>query len=246
MRKFAQFISSMLFVFWVCIPVAKAQDVAVTEANSDSAVRLGLNRTLTVRLAQTGGTGYRWVLGKTADSRILALASTINDGKGEEKFGGRTRQVFRYTGRSVGTTELTLSLTRSSGQEIDEAETFRLTVEVVGGSDSTGSGVTLRDSDNGRRVQFHAGDTISIRLAVTAGTGYRWTPDRVPIALLRAVGQPQIEKPKSGRLGVDTMQVFRYQVLREGEGQLRFAYRRGVQKGAKTLRTWQVNFTTLR
>ena len=163
MRYVLRFICLLLMVCGYA-HIAAAQNVTVTEKDTDKTVRLGLGRTLTVRLAQTAGTGYRWILGKTDDSRILALASSINDGKGEEKFGGRTRQVFRYTGRSAGTTTLTLALTRTSGDEIDEAETFRLTVEVGSSSGVKGSTVSLSESDNGKNVKFRVGDTVSIHL----------------------------------------------------------------------------------
>jgi predicted secreted protein len=244
MRHYTQWICSILLILWGWTPLAKAQDVTVTEKDTNKTVRLGLGRTLTVRLAQTGGTGYRWTLSDTVDSTILSLASTDTQGKGADTIGGKAAQVFRYTGRSAGTTNLTAALTRKTGDEIEEAETFRLTVEVGSSSGVKGSSVSLSAKDNGTSVKLRVGEVITVSLSSIGRTNFRWMPDTVPIVMLQSVGRPQTINKIDARATIT--QIFRYRVLREGTGKLSFAFRSGFQKGSKVSQSWQINFTASR
>jgi inhibitor of cysteine peptidase len=85
-------------------------------------------------------------------------------------------------------------------------------------TDRLGAMVTLTDQDNGRRLAAHRGETIEIRLAENATTGYRWAPDAIDARLIEFVGATADYPSKA--LGSGGVAIFRFRVVGAGAGTL--------------------------
>ncbi len=92
----------------------------------------------------------------------------------------------------------------------------------------SGKKVTLSETNDGKTVPVHIGDTVIVQLSSNASTGYSWRPATLtPTGVVTASGASEYVKPKyvPGMVGRPGTQVFRFKALKAGEAKLQLEYR---------------------
>ena len=101
--------------------------------------------------------------------------------------------------------------------------------------------IALTESDNGGRITATVGDTIDIRLAENATTGYRWVLEQPRSAVLTARDSGS-DYPDQ-KLGSSGQASFRLGVSGPGTETLRLVYQRPWDSGATGQRGFSVEVT---
>lgn len=102
--------------------------------------------------------------------------------------------------------------------------------------------VTVTDQDNGKDIDLPSSQTLVVKLASNASTGYRWTVEGDP-APLKLEKQTYRKSTKSSAMGAPGMQVFQFTAGSSGIANLKLNYHRSFeynQPPAKTF-TLRVN-----
>jgi inhibitor of cysteine peptidase len=107
-----------------------------------------------------------------------------------------------------------------------------------------GTLITLTDHDNGTTVTAHVGDTVEVRLAENATTGYRWAAEYVDAAVVELL-DTSADYPASG-IGASGVTVFRVLVQGAGSGSLGFKCWRPWEGDDGVLRRFAVVITATR
>jgi predicted secreted protein len=87
----------------------------------------------------------------------------------------------------------------------------------------------VTDADKGTQVQLKNGDFLDVHLKSNPTTGYRWYVHPNSTPLLKLVGQSQTQAPQPG-VGRPIFQIFRFQVVANGEGVVLLHYVRSWEK----------------
>lgn len=98
--------------------------------------------------------------------------------------------------------------------------------------------ITLTESDNGKSIQSHVGDTIVIQLGENATTGYTWAfnkPDASILALQNSTYTPSGTKPGQGG-----MREFTFLAKNPGTVHLQFKYWRSFVGDSSILDRYNV------
>ena len=81
--------------------------------------------------------------------------------------------------------------------------------------------VSLADTDNGRTVNVHLGDTVQVALRENATTGYRWAIDRYDEEFIEAIGSESHYAPDTkNSVGVGGTVAFIFRGKKAGTGEV--------------------------
>lgn len=81
----------------------------------------------------------------------------------------------------------------------------------------------ITDADKGTSVQLKLADILEVRLKCNPTTGYMWYVHPKSTPLLKLIGQPQTQTREPG-VGRPILQVFRFQPVAHGDGNLLLHY----------------------
>ncbi len=99
--------------------------------------------------------------------------------------------------------------------------------------------VTIKDADNGTRVEINSGEILAVELSAQLGTGFGWKVLAAGKNLAQK-GEPQ-QIAKEGQMpGAPNSQVFKFKAAERGEAELKLQYVEGWKKDAKPLRDFTV------
>jgi inhibitor of cysteine peptidase len=99
--------------------------------------------------------------------------------------------------------------------------------------------VNIGPKDNGKRVEVNADNMLCLSLLSNPSTGYEWAVDEIDENVMRQVGESE-SKPGSDLLGAPGEQVFRFQVVGEGQATLKLIYHRPWEKDAEPAKTFSI------
>lgn len=205
-----------------------ARTVTLGKETNNGSVRLNIGDTLLVRLPSNPSTGYSWFVGQN-NPQVLRFAGQVTE-RGVGGTGAAGAQVLTFRAMSSGGVGLTLSYRKPSMLGVDAADRYRLLV-TVGRGGGTARTVTIDESFSNGRVDVRYGDTLAVRLASNAGTGFRWSlAGGSP--LVRFAGERT--EPGAGARKSDVTRVLLYRVVetrRAKAGRLTFVYERPSQPG---------------
>ena len=91
----------------------------------------------------------------------------------------------------------------------------------------------ITDADKDGSVQIKLADILEVRLKCDPTTGYMWYVHPKSTQLLKLVGQPQTQAHEPG-VGRPILQVFRFQPVSQGDGNLLLHY----------IRSWEPEVTS--
>jgi predicted secreted protein len=97
--------------------------------------------------------------------------------------------------------------------------------------------IVVSSADNGKTLKVKTGQSISVRLPVQRGTGYSWQFPK-PQALFTVKEEKDISH-KSVRPEAEEMQTFLLSVLKSGEAEVLFQYRRPWEETAAPAKTFR-------
>ncbi len=102
--------------------------------------------------------------------------------------------------------------------------------------------VTLDAARSGQTVPLSVGQEVTVTLPANPSTGFSWTIANQP-AFLEPLGGA-IHVPDASRPGAGGMSTWKFKVTAQGEGTLRFVYRRSWEQvpPEKTVR-WKLDAT---
>ncbi|MCI0456140.1 MAG: protease inhibitor I42 family protein [Gemmataceae bacterium] len=102
--------------------------------------------------------------------------------------------------------------------------------------------VTLTIKDNEGKTRLAAGTTLVVKLDMQAGTGYGWVVARSDAKVLKSLGKPTIERPDKDKkvVGGKATQVFRFEAVAKGTGELELHYKRVFEKDKPPAKTFKV------
>jgi inhibitor of cysteine peptidase len=103
--------------------------------------------------------------------------------------------------------------------------------------------MALTEDDSGRRLDIAVGQEAVVRLASNPSTGYKWAPADTRSAVMAVVGEPSFEPPARPLPGAPGTEVWRLKAMTEGQGEVRFEYRRPWERAQAPARA--VSFTFL-
>jgi inhibitor of cysteine peptidase len=106
-----------------------------------------------------------------------------------------------------------------------------------GGEDK---GTTLTEKDSGKKIELKKGDLLSLKLEMTAGTGFTWVIAKNETAQLAPQGKPTVIPAKKGVVGGKATQVFQFKAAAEGTSDLELHYRRPFEKDKEPAKTFKV------
>ncbi len=86
--------------------------------------------------------------------------------------------------------------------------------------------IILTDNDHGREVPLTIGETLTLKLECSPGTGYSWEIVHNNRNLLELQGEPRFEAIKGGVLGGIEYQIFHFKALAAGTNILELHYTR--------------------
>jgi len=99
--------------------------------------------------------------------------------------------------------------------------------------------VTMKE--NGTSVTLHPGDILEVALPATLGTGYSWKVANSAANVLKAQGEPAAGAAgSSAQAGQSENQVFLFNTLAKGTGQLELQYLRPWEKDRKPAKTFSL------
>jgi inhibitor of cysteine peptidase len=99
---------------------------------------------------------------------------------------------------------------------------------------------TLTEKDNGKKVQLKKGDALTLKLEMTAGTGYTWLVAKNNSEQLSPQGKPTVVPAKKGVLGGKATQVFQFKADSPGASDLELHYKRPFEKDKEPAKTFKV------
>lgn len=87
----------------------------------------------------------------------------------------------------------------------------------------------LTDSDKGAKISLYDGDQVELRLTSNPSTGFQWSvhPDSTPLMKLDSQSNEPSKEPGVGRPSV---QIFRFEAVKRGNGVLLLHYVRSWEK----------------
>jgi len=100
--------------------------------------------------------------------------------------------------------------------------------------------VTLTEKDNATSVALRSGDSVVVRLSVTAGTGYSWQLENEKKEILPLDGKPEFERSSETKPGQTGTQIFHFIAKDKGEVSLVFRLIRPWEKEVRPLKTYTV------
>ncbi len=102
--------------------------------------------------------------------------------------------------------------------------------------------VTLTIKDHEGKAKLAVGNNLVVRLDVQAGTGFQWVVARSDEKQLKALGKPTFEKPDKDKkvVGGKTTQVFRFEAVAKGTGELELHFKRVFEKDKPPAKTFKV------
>jgi inhibitor of cysteine peptidase len=106
-----------------------ARSVELTAKDSGSTAQLQTSDELVITLDSNVTTGFAWKLATEPDPKVLELVSSDYVAPETTLVGAGGQEVWTFRATGDGTTELTLSYERSSGETAGEP--FTVTVEVA-------------------------------------------------------------------------------------------------------------------
>lgn len=108
----------------------------------------------------------------------------------------------------------------------------------TGGSTAV-SGTVVDASKSGTAVTLASGESLTVRLAGNATTGYSWTCTNALAGVLVPAGAPDYEPTpvEPGVVGSGGTYVFRFRAVAPGTGNLQFAYARSWEKDVAPAQT---------
>ena len=99
--------------------------------------------------------------------------------------------------------------------------------------------VTIKE--NGATVTLHSGDILEVTLPATLGTGYSWKVANSAATVLKEQGSPEAGSAETaGKAGQPENQVFLFNTLAKGTGQLELQYLRPWEKDRKPAKTFSL------
>jgi inhibitor of cysteine peptidase len=100
--------------------------------------------------------------------------------------------------------------------------------------------VTITDQDNGKDIDFPAGDTLVVRLKSNPSTGYSWAikGDALPLRLVKSSTEKNGQT--SHGVGAPVTQEFRLTAVSAGMASLTLEYRRPWEYTAGPAKTFNV------
>ncbi|BDP44217.1 peptidase inhibitor I42 (plasmid) [Deinococcus aetherius] len=99
----------------------------------------------------------------------------------------------------------------------------------------------LTQADDGRHVTATVGETLTLTLPETPGTGYRWSPEMPGGGVLHT--DEGLFTPGGGGIGGGGTRTFEVRAVGAGEATLRLALRRAWEGEAPPERTFTVTVT---
>ena len=103
--------------------------------------------------------------------------------------------------------------------------------------------VTVTDNDNNGKVTLHQGDMLTVRLGSNATTGYTWQVTKNNDRILKPIGKPVFEPPKTDKnlVGAPGHQKFTFKAIAPGTVALQLTYLRPWEKPPKDTKTYLAN-----
>ena len=98
---------------------------------------------------------------------------------------------------------------------------------------AAGKTVSVTDRDNNETIDLNVGDTLVVKLASNASTGYSWQMGQNNAKLLVTEGEPRYENSTSGLLGAQGTQVFTFKALAAGGDVLGLLYQKPNVRGVR-------------
>jgi inhibitor of cysteine peptidase len=99
--------------------------------------------------------------------------------------------------------------------------------------------VTIKE--NGTTVTLRSGDVLEVALPATLGTGYSWKVANSAANVLKAQGKPEAGSAETAsKAGQPENQVFLFNTLAKGTGQLEMQYQRPWEKDRKPAKTFSL------
>ncbi len=190
-----------------------AVDPVVIDASGDGGSFTAVEgQPVVVRLAANASTGYRWVVAVT--DRTFGYPATDEmetSGNGPVGSGGTQVLTWETTGflPMVGTHAVTLEYRRPWDENVDPADTFSFSVEVVGADGPTEDvALSLDEDDDGGTYEVAEGGIVELRLYTNPSTGYDWVVTRTD----RTFGYPETSyESGSSAIGSSGTAVMRWQ-----------------------------------
>ncbi len=99
--------------------------------------------------------------------------------------------------------------------------------------------VTITDNENNTQVDLNAGDTLTVNLVSTPGTGYGWAVAQNNAAILK----PEAAKTNPSQTnmpGASGTQTFQFSAVKAGGGSLALNYSRPFEKGKEPAKRFRV------
>lgn len=102
------------------------------------------------------------------------------------------------------------------------------------------SEIVILDSDRGKTVEAHVGDSLTIHLAENPTTGYRWEVSTVDNQPIEFQGADYQIAPRTG-IGGGGTRTFRWQTKATGTAQIQLKLRRSWEPEEKAIKQFTVN-----
>jgi inhibitor of cysteine peptidase len=118
--------------------------------------------------------------------------------------------------------------------------------DAVGGGREEGKSAmaTFTDRDDGGRATVHVGDTLELRLAENATTGYRWETE-ASLANILAPVDASASYPNAA-VGSGGVAIFHFRAVAPGQGDLSLRYWRTWEGEGSILRRFRLSVTVER
>ena len=212
---------SLAIAFGGAAARASGQTVTITENRANGVVHLRVGDTLLVRLRAEAGPDYVWRVAQSNSSLLTPSPLPLGSQTGSQT------QTLAFTATAAGGEQLSLLYQNSAMKGVRALDLYRVMVIIDRGSSS--KTVTVTDADNGGQVMVALGDTLVVRLANSAGTGYRWDIGYNNGFLLQSLGSSNTPATMPGGRQYQSL---RFKVVGVGNGNLTLYRHRSANEGA--------------
>jgi inhibitor of cysteine peptidase len=114
-----------------CSRKAMSEDtVTVTDRDNGHEVSIARGSTLILRLEAQPGTGYAWRIAQNDPDHLKAQGESVFEQPDGGQAGGTEYQVFRFTAKASGTTELKLDYARAWEKGVAPVKTYSIKVNI--------------------------------------------------------------------------------------------------------------------
>jgi inhibitor of cysteine peptidase len=101
--------------------------------------------------------------------------------------------------------------------------------------------ITVTDKDNDKEIKAAKGDTLAVKLPMTAGTGFTWTINRYDKDKLETDGKMKVERDGDKKVvGGPQTAVFTFTAKAAGKAELELKYSRPFEKDKAPAKTFKV------